>query len=172
MGRICNDLELKTTQSGVHVLSFRVAVERKYQEKGEERKTDFFNIVAWRSNAEFIHKFFAKGRMILVEGELQTRQYTDKNGANQTIVELIVDNSRFTGEAKQTAAATAPGTPPIPATVPEISPTQSGAYPTYSTIQQPSAPPSYHNYSTAPQTTAVNPYAQYQQTDTNGSYPF
>ena len=58
MGRICNDLELKTTQSGVHVLSFRVAVERKYQEKGEERKTDFFNIVAWCSNAEFIYKFF------------------------------------------------------------------------------------------------------------------
>ena len=100
MGRICNDLELKTTPSGANVLSFRIAVDRNYQVKGEERKSDFFNIVAWRANADFISRFFAKGRMILVEGELQTRQYTDKNGSTQTVVELVVDNARFTGEPK------------------------------------------------------------------------
>lgn len=101
MGRICNDLELKTTQSGVSVLSFRIAVERAYQAQGEERKTDFFNIVAWRSTAEFISKYFSKGRMILVEGELQTRQYQDKNGITQNIVELVVSSASFTGEKKE-----------------------------------------------------------------------
>ena len=101
MGRICNDLEVKTTPSGVAVLSFRIAVDRSYQAKGEERKSDFFNCVAWRQTADFISRFFSKGRMILVEGELQTRQYVDKNNSTQNVVELIVDNARFTGEKKQ-----------------------------------------------------------------------
>lgn len=100
MGRICNDLELKAIQSGISVLTFRIAVDRAYQIKGEERKTDFFNIVAWRSTAEFIHKYFSKGRMILVEGELQTRQYIDKNNVTQNIVELVVSSVHFTGEPK------------------------------------------------------------------------
>ena len=80
MGRIVNELELKTTPSGATVCSFRIAVDRNYQKKGEERKSDFFNVVAWRATAEFINRFFGKGRMIMIEGEMQTRQYTDKNG--------------------------------------------------------------------------------------------
>lgn len=100
MGRICNDLELKTTQNGIAVLSFRLAVDRNYQTKGEEKKTDFFNIVAWRTTAEFISNYFSKGKMILVDGELQTRQYTDKNGSTQNVVELIVASVHFTGEKK------------------------------------------------------------------------
>lgn len=119
MGRICNDLELKTTPNGISVLSFRLAVERNYQTKGEEKKTDFFNIVAWRTTAEFISKYFSKGKMILVEGELQTRQYTDKNGSVQYFVELIVTSAHFTGEKKagsdtaavNTAAQTSPEKP-------------------------------------------------------------
>lgn len=98
MGRIANDLELKTTQAGVSVLSFRIAVDRRYQTKGEERKSDFFNVVAWRYEAEFISRFFAKGRMILIEGELQTRQYTDKNGNTMYTTEIIADRACFTGE--------------------------------------------------------------------------
>jgi len=98
MGRICHDLELKTTPSGVSVLSFRIAVDRNYQVKGEERKVDFFNIVAWRSTAEFITKYFAKGRMIMIDGELQTRQYADKNNVTQNITEILADNVHFTGE--------------------------------------------------------------------------
>lgn len=101
MGRICNDLELKTTQNGISVLPFRIAVERSYQAQGEERKTDFFNIVAWRSTAEFVSKYFSKGRMILVDGELQTRQYVDKNGVTQNIVELVASSVHFTGEKKE-----------------------------------------------------------------------
>ncbi|MDR0197443.1 MAG: single-stranded DNA-binding protein [Oscillospiraceae bacterium] len=98
MGRICHDLELKTTPSGVSVLSFRIAVDRNYQVKGEDRKADFFNIVAWRSTAEFVSKYFGKGRMIMVDGELQTRQYIDKNNITQNIVEIVADSIHFTGE--------------------------------------------------------------------------
>ena len=112
MGRICNDLELKTIQSGINVLSFRLAVDRSYQSKGEERKADFFNIVAWRSTAEFISRYFSKGRMILVEGELQTRQYVDKNGATQNIVELVVNSAYFTGEPKYSGSYGAYPPPP------------------------------------------------------------
>lgn len=100
MGRICNELELKTTPSGVAVLSFRIAVDRGYQTKGEERKSDFFNIVAWRTTAEFISKYFVKGRMILIDGELQNRTYTDKDGVERAITEVIVNNAAFTGEKK------------------------------------------------------------------------
>lgn len=110
MGRICNDLELKTTPNGIAVLSFRIAVDRNYQTKGEEKKTDFFNIVAWRTTAEFISKYFSKGKMILVDGELQTRQYTDKNGSTQNVVELIVSSAHFTGEKKEQTQETEQGT--------------------------------------------------------------
>lgn len=118
MGRICNDLEVKATPSGVSVLSFRLAVERSYCVKGEERKTDFFNIVAWRSTAEFIAKWFSKGRMILVDGELQTRQYEDKNGVTQYVTELIVNNAFFTGEAKKSEKNS--NLPPLPDSAPPV----------------------------------------------------
>lgn len=101
MGRITHELELKATPGGVSVLSFRIAVDRAYQAQGEERKTDFFNIVAWRSTAEFISRYFSKGKMILVEGELQTRQYVDKNGSARNVVELIASSAHFTGEKKE-----------------------------------------------------------------------
>ena len=100
MGRICNDLELKTTPSGVPVLTFGVAVDRRYQADKENKITDFFNVVAWRMEAEFIARFFAKGRMILLEGELQNRKYTDKSGAEHWITEIIVDRVCFTGDKK------------------------------------------------------------------------
>ena len=115
MGRICNDLEVKTTPNGVNWLSFRIAVERSYCAKNEERKTDFFNVLAWRSTAEFIAKWFSKGRMILVDGELQTRSYEDKNGVTQNIVELVVDNAHFTGETKNSGKNNSLPPPPVSA---------------------------------------------------------
>lgn len=116
MGRICTDLVLKSTPAGATVLSFRLAVERNYAAKGEERKTDFFNIVAWRSTAEFISRYFSKGKMILVEGELQTRQYVDKNGSNQNVVELVVNSANFTGEKKEQQATQPVQQPPVSTT--------------------------------------------------------
>ena len=94
LGRITQDLVLKTTPSGVPVLSFSIAVDRRFQNKGEEKKSDFFNCVAWRSEAEFISRFWTKGRPILIEGELQNRSYDDKN----------VDRASFTGDKKPEGA--------------------------------------------------------------------
>ena len=112
MGRICNDLELKTTPSGVPVLSFSIAVERRYQSDKENKLTDFFNVVAWRNEAEFISRFFSKGKMILLEGELQNRKYTDKAGTERQITEVIVDRASFTGEKSGREAPPPPEEPP------------------------------------------------------------
>lgn len=112
MGRICNDLELKTTPSGVPVLSFSIAVERRYQSDKENKLTDFFNVVAWRNEAEFISRFFSKGKMILLEGELQNRKYTDKAGTERQITEVIVDRASFTGEKSAREAPPPPEEPP------------------------------------------------------------
>ncbi len=98
MGRLVNDPELKTTPNGITTCSFRIAVDRNFQRKGEDRKSDFFNVVAWREKAEFVSRFFSKGRMIMIEGEMQTRQYTDKNGNPATWYEIQVENVFFTGE--------------------------------------------------------------------------
>lgn len=105
MGRIASDLELKQTPNGVFVCSFRFAVDRNYQKKGEEKVTDFFNVVAWRGTAEFITTWFSKGKLLLIEGELQTRKYTDKNGAPAIWHEIIVENAYFTGEKSDRSAA-------------------------------------------------------------------
>lgn len=108
LGRITRDLELKTTPSGVLVLSFSVAVDRKYQAKGEERKSDFFNCVAWRDLAEHIARHWTKGKPILVEGEFQNRDYADKNGVKRIITEVIVDRVSFTGDGKKSQSGNIP----------------------------------------------------------------
>ncbi len=100
MGRLVSDPELKTTGSGLSVTSFRIAVDRNYVKSGEERKADFIDIVAWRGQAEFICKYFGKGSMIAVEGQLQTRTYQAKDGTNRYVVEVVVDNVSFTGERR------------------------------------------------------------------------
>lgn len=96
MGRLTKDPELKTTQSGLSVVSFTVAVDRKYQ-KGSERQADFLNVVAWRHTAEFVEKYFHKGSMIAIHGSIQTRTYEDKNGNKRTAVEIVADNVSFCG---------------------------------------------------------------------------
>lgn len=98
MGRLVADPELKTTQSGLSVTSFRIAVERSYTKAGEERQTDFINIVCWRNTAEFVCKYFPKGSLIALEGQLQTRTYQDKDGTSKYIVEVLADKVSFTGE--------------------------------------------------------------------------
>lgn len=114
MGRIVNDIELKTTPTGVNVASFRIAVDRRFQQKGEEKKSDFFNVVVWRQQAEFVSKYFSKGRMIMIEGELNTRPYTDKNGNQATWYEIVADHVSFTGEKKDGGSAASQGSPPVP----------------------------------------------------------
>ena len=117
MGRIVADPELKTTPQGVNVCTFRIAVDRRFQKQGEEKKSDFFNIVAWRQTGEFVQKYFGKGRMILVEGEMQTRQYTDKSGNQATWYEIAAERVSFTGEKSVNTApeGSAPAPTPTPA---------------------------------------------------------
>lgn len=105
MGRIASDLELKKTPNGTSVCTFRFAVDRNYQKKGEEKVTDFFNVVAWRGTAEFITNWFSKGKMLLIEGELQTRKYTDNNVNPAIWHEIIVESAHFTGEKSERATA-------------------------------------------------------------------
>lgn len=101
MGRITQDLDLRQTPNGVSVLTFSIAVDRNFARQGEERQTDFITCVAWRQQAEFISRYFAKGRMIAIEGNLRTRTYDDKNGSKHYVTEVYVDSVSFTGEPKQ-----------------------------------------------------------------------
>ena len=103
MGRLTHTPELKTTQNGTSVCSFSIAVDRTYTPKGEERKADFIDIVAWRQQAEFVCKYFQKGSLIAIEGSLQTRQYQDKNGNNRTAVEVVANNINFAGSKNSNA---------------------------------------------------------------------
>ena len=103
-GRLTADPELKTTSNGTSVVSFSIAVDRRYR-SGEERQTDFINIVAWRSSAEFISKYFKKGSLIGIEGSIQTRKYTDKNGNNRTAFEVVANNVQFVESKRDSGSA-------------------------------------------------------------------
>ena len=92
MGRLTRDPELRTTNSGTSVASFSLAVDRNYKGADGEKETDFIDCVAWRQTGEFAAKYFAKGRMAVVEGRLQIRPWTDKEGNNRRSAEVIVDN--------------------------------------------------------------------------------
>lgn len=100
MGRLTRDPELRTTNSGTSVASFSLAVGRNYKGADGEKETDFIDCVAWRSTAEFAAKYFTKGRMAVVEGRLQIRPWTDKEGNNRRSAEVIVDNMYF-GDSKR-----------------------------------------------------------------------
>ena len=105
MGRLTAEPELKTTPNGVTVTSFTVAVNRNYK-SGEEQKTDFINCVAWRSTAEFITKFFHKGSMIAINGSIQQRSYTDKDGNKRTAFEIVADSVSFCGSKNESNSNT------------------------------------------------------------------
>lgn len=109
MGRLTRDPELRQTGSGVSVANFSVAVDRDFS-KGEEKETDFIDCVAWRHTGEFVSKYFTKGSLIAVSGRLQIRSYTDKDGNNRRLAEIVADNCYF-GGSKNAGAAT----PPSPA---------------------------------------------------------
>lgn len=100
MGRLTGDPELKATTSGTSVTTFCVAVDRDFANGDGEREADFLDVVAWKSAAEFIHKHFRKGSMIVVSGRLQTRAWKDKEGRNRKSTEVIAQNVYF-GEPKK-----------------------------------------------------------------------
>ncbi|MDD6021559.1 MAG: single-stranded DNA-binding protein [Oscillospiraceae bacterium] len=105
MGRLTADPELKTTTGGLSVTTFTIAVDRPYVRNGEERQTDFINIVAWRQSAEFVCRYFKKGQMIALTGSLQTRNYEDKNGNKRTAYEVVADRVSFCGSKAESGSA-------------------------------------------------------------------
>lgn len=117
MGRMVRDPELRHTQNGVAVCSFTLAADRDY--KGDDGKygVDFVDVVAWRATGEFVAKYFAKGRMAVVSGRLQSRKYQDRSGNNRTAWEVLAENVYFGGDSRrETAPAPSDAdAPPAPA---------------------------------------------------------
>ncbi len=105
MGRLTADPELRQTTSGISSCRFSVAVDRGYKSKDTgERQTDFINVIAWRQTAEFVSRYFSKGRMIIVEGSLRNNNYTDANGVKHYTMDVQADNVTF-GESKSASAS-------------------------------------------------------------------
>ena len=100
MGRLVRDPELRRTNGGTPVASFTMAVDRDFKSQGGDKETDFIDIVAWRNTAEFVSKYFTKGRMAVVEGRLQIRDWTDKEGNKRKAAEVVADNVYF-GDSKK-----------------------------------------------------------------------
>ena len=101
MGRLTRDPELRHTQTGTAVATFSLAVDRDFKDKSTgERATDFINVVAWRQTGEFVSRYFTKGRMAVVEGRLQMRDWTDKDGNKRTTAEVVAENVYF-GDSKR-----------------------------------------------------------------------
>lgn len=94
-GRLVADPELRHTPNGIAVTSFTIAVTRPYSKAGNERQTDFIDIVAWRNTAEFVCKYFRKGQLAIVQGSIQTRNYTDRDGNKRKAVEIVADSVHF-----------------------------------------------------------------------------
>ena len=103
MGRLTRDPELRRTGSGTAVTSFSLAVDRDFKSQSGEKETDFIDIVAWRNTAEFVSKYFTKGRMAVVEGRLQIRDWTDRDGGKRRSAEVVADNVYF-GDSRRDSA--------------------------------------------------------------------
>lgn len=118
-GRLTADIELKQTQSGVHVCSFTIAVNRRIAKEGEQQ-ADFISVVAWRQTAEFISKYFKKGNSICVSGSIQTRSWKDNNGNNRYATEVVADEAMFVDSKSEGSASTTSYDAPAYASAPKF----------------------------------------------------
>ena len=110
MGRICNEIEVRTTANGKSVATFRIAVDRSYSKNGK-KGTDFITLVCWEGTSSFVEKWFKKGDMIAIQGRIQTRNYEDNNGNKRTAFEVVATEVSFCGGKNEGASA-----PSMPAT--------------------------------------------------------
>lgn len=101
MGRLAADPQMRQTQAGKSVCSFRIACDRGRKDANGQRQTDWLAVVAWDKTADFVSRYFSKGSMIAVTGRLQSRNYQDKNGNNRTAIEIVANQVSFCGEKKQ-----------------------------------------------------------------------
>ncbi len=109
MGRFVRDPELRHTQAGIPVCSFTIACDRDYKNANGEKGTDFIDIVAWRQTAEFVSRYFSKGRLAVVDGRLQLRDWTDRNGGRRRSAEILASSVNFGDSKPQNQSAPAPG---------------------------------------------------------------
>lgn len=127
MGRLVADPELRQTPNGISVATFRIAVDRNYQSKNTaEKQADFISCVAWRQTGEFISRYFTKGRMIALEGSLQSRSYEDKQGQKRTSYEVVVDQAYFADSKPQGGSSQGGGSIPFPTEPPQFEEPQRG----------------------------------------------
>ena len=103
MGRLVSDPELRTTPSGLSVTTIRIAVNRRFAKQGDAVTADFFDVVCWRQTAEFVAKYFGKGRQIAIVGSLQTRKWTDKDGQNRYATEVVAEEVYFADSKKDSS---------------------------------------------------------------------
>ena len=121
-GRLVADPELRRTTSDIAVTSFTIAVDRDYQKAGADRQADFIDIVAWRSTAEFVCKYFRKGQLIAVRGSIQTHIYQDKDGSKRKAFEIVADKVSFCGSKSDSTESPARGYQPATGPAPNINP--------------------------------------------------
>ena len=125
MGRLTRDPELRRTGNGTAVTSLTLAVDRDYKSQSGEKETDFLDVVAWRSTAEFVSKYFTTGRMAMVVGRLQIRDWTDNDGGTRRSAQVVADNVYF-GDNKRTVSDS---DTPAAGEISEISEEEEGALP-------------------------------------------
>lgn len=118
-GNLCADPEVRTTSTGISQCTFRIAVQRRFANQQGVRESDFFTVVCWRQTADFVSRFFTKGRKILVEGTIQNRSYDAQDGSKRTVTEIIAENCEFCDSRNDGAAAprtyNTPAAPQAPA---------------------------------------------------------
>ena len=162
MGRLTADPEMRQTQSGIPVVRFRIAVDRPFQ-KDKERQADFINITAWRNTAEFVNKFFTKGKMAIVEGALRNNDYTDNNGVKHYSMEVQADNVSF-GESKGSSGGNAGGDFRVPDYMSDNAPPARQSYsPAYNT-SAPAAKPD--------ESLSIGDLGEFEEILSDGDVPF
>ena len=114
MGRLTYEPELRSTQSGISVIRFQVACDRNYSKSGEDKKTDFIDVTAWRQTAEFVSRYFHKGSMIAVEGSIQTDSFTDRDGNKRKSFKIVANNVSFCGSKAGSGSANTEDSQPAP----------------------------------------------------------
>ena len=138
MGRLVADPELRTVSNGANMCRFRIAVDRNFQQ-GQERKSDFFTCIAWRQTADFVMRYFRKGSMIAVEGEIHNNNYTDKDGKMQYTDEIAIDRVHFTGEKNNNPQGGYPQDAGYPQSGYQPRPQTQAAAPQIPPVQQPAS---------------------------------
>ncbi len=181
MGRLVADPELRQTQSGISMCRLRIAVDRGFAKQGEERQSDFINVTCWRQTAEFVSRYFSKGRMIHVEGRLQNNDYTDQNGVKHYSMDVVADNVTFCGDKRQDGGNAGYASPNQYGNAPQQygqQPQQYGNAPQYGQQPQYSQPQQQYNQqpqaamNRAPQPIELGNLEDFEEVLSDGEVPF